>query len=320
MATAAIGLIAGLAFATTSARSAETITYLFPAPPVLPAFAPIQLAKGKGYFAQEGLDVNYAVGRGGVDVAKQVGAGNAPVGGIVADGPIVVRQNGVPIKIVAVFGGRGFMQLVVRADSGIEKPADLKGKTISVMSYQDTTYYALLGLLASVGLSQDDVNIQSAGPTGVWEFVATGKSVGMAGVPDWIPPIEAAGVKVKIMPTEQYFPHMAQGIGASDEIIKEKPELVRKVVHAALHGMKDVMDNPDQAATDFVKFVPEWQGKEGAVKMALKYYADLVYPGQQQLGAVDPERLAKLQDFYLAKGIINKKSPLDELYTNEFVK
>ena len=95
--------------------------------------------------------MNFAVGRGGVDVAKQVGAGNAPLGGIVADGPIMVRQNGVPIKIVAVFGGRGFMQLVVREDSGIEKPADLKGKTISVMSFQDTTYYALLGLLASVG-------------------------------------------------------------------------------------------------------------------------------------------------------------------------
>jgi NitT/TauT family transport system substrate-binding protein len=113
---------------------------------------------------------------------------------------------------------------------------------------------------------------------------------------------------------------MAQGIGASDQTIKEKPELVRKVVQAALHGMKDVMDNPDQAAVDFVKFVPEWQGKEGAVKTALKYYADLVYPGQKQLGAVDPERLAKLQDFYLAKGLINKKTPVDELYTNEFVK
>src|SRR5919205_3570481 len=92
--------LAGMAFATASAHGAETVTYLFPAPPVLPAFAPIQLAKGKGYFAEAGLDVNYAVGRGGVDVAKQVGAGNAPVGGIVADGPIVVRQNGVPIKMV----------------------------------------------------------------------------------------------------------------------------------------------------------------------------------------------------------------------------
>jgi NitT/TauT family transport system substrate-binding protein len=319
MAKLAIGLV-GLALASAPTRSGETITYLFPAPPILPAFAPIQLAKGKGYFADAGLDVNYAVGRGGVDVAKQVGAGNAPVGGIVADGPIVVRQNGVPIKIVALFGGRGFMQLVVRADSGIEKPTDLKGKTISVLSYQDTTYYALLGLLASAGLSQDDVNIQAAGPTGVWEFVASGKSAGMAGVPDWIPPVEAAGVKIKIIPTEQYFPHMAQAIGASDQIIKEKPELVRKVVKSALHGMKDVMDNPDQAAVDFVKFVPEWQGKEGAVKEALKYYADLIYPGQSTLGAVDPARLAKLQDFYLAKGIITKKSPVDELYTNEFVK
>ena len=68
------------------------------------------------------------------------------------------------MKIVALFGGKGFMQLVVRADSGIQKPADLKGKTITVMSYQDTTFYALLGLLASAGLTQNDVDIQAAGP------------------------------------------------------------------------------------------------------------------------------------------------------------
>src|SRR6202795_5325740 len=208
---AVVGLAAGIVLAsnlTTAASAAEGVTYLFPAPPSLPAFGPIQLAQGKGYFTEAGLDVSFAVGRGGVDVAKQVGAGNAPLGGIVADGPIMVRQNGVPIKIVAVFGGRGFMQLVVREDSGIEKPADLKGKTISVMSYQDTTFYALLGLMASAGLTQDDVNIQAAGPVGVWQMVATGKSVGMAGVPDWIPPIEAAGVAVKVLPTDEFFPHM----------------------------------------------------------------------------------------------------------------
>lgn len=313
-------LLALLTFFVSPAFALEDVTYLFPAPPILPAFGPIQLAKGKGYFEANGLNVRFAVGRGGVDVATQVGAGNAPLGGIVADGPIVVRQNGVPIKVVAVFGGKGFMQLVVRDDSGISKPADLKGKTITVMSYQDTTYYALLGLLASVGLSKDDVDIQSAGPTGVWESVATGKSVGMAGVPDWIPPVEAAGVKVKILPSDQYFPHMAQGIGASDKTIKENPELIRKFVTAALHGMKDIMDDPDKAADDFVKFVPEWKGKEATVKAAFKYYALLVYPGQKQLGEVSVERLTQLQDFYLAKGIIKKKSPVDELYTNAFLK
>ena len=313
-------LLALAAGAGERAAAAESITYLFPAPPILPAFGPIQLAKGKGYFAAAGLDVSFAVGRGGVDVAKQVGAGNAPIGGIVADAPIMVRPNGVPIKMVAVFGGKGFMQLVVREDSGIEKPADLKGKTITVMSYQDTTFYALLGLLASAGLTQDDVNIQAVGPTGVWEFVAAGKSAGMAGVPDWIPPVQAAGVKVKVIPTDEFFPHMAQAIAVSDQTIKEKPEMVGKFVQAALHGMQDIMDDPDKAAADFVSFVPEWKGKEGQVKEAFEYYVKLVYPGQKDLGEINPERLAKLQDFYLAKGIIQKKSPVDDLYTNQFVR
>ena len=301
------------------ALAEEKITYLFPAPPLLPAFGPIRLASGKGYFKDAGLDVSYATGRGGVDVAKEVGAGNAPLGGIVADAPIVVRQNGVPVKIVCLFGGKGFMQLVVRKDSGIEKPTDLKGKTITVMSFQDTTFYALLGLLASAGLSQSDVDIQSAGPVGVWQMVATGKSVGMAGVPDWIPPIEAAGVAVNVLPTDGFFPHMAQAVAASDQTIKEKPELVRSFVKAALHGMRDIMDDPDKAAADFVKFVPEWTGKEGQVKEAFAYYDKLIYPGQKVLGAVDPERVAKLQDFYLAKGIIQKKTPVEDLYTNQFV-
>jgi NitT/TauT family transport system substrate-binding protein len=316
---AAIAIGLGVIPAAT-AQSMEKVTYLFPAPPILPAFGPIQLAKGKGYFKEAGLDVDFAVGRGGVDVAKQVGAGNAPLGGILADGPIFVRANDVPVKTVAVFGGKGFMQLVVREDSGITKPADLKGKTITVMSYQDTTFYALLGLMASAGLTQSDVDVQSAGPVGVWQSVATGKSAGMAGVPDWIAAVQAAGAKVRVLPTDEFFPHMAQAIGASDKIIKEKPEMVGKFVQASLRGMKDIIDDPNQAAVDFVQYVPQWKGKEDQVKVALNWYAKLVYPGQKRLGEVNAERLAKLQDFYLSKGFIQKKTPVEELYTNQFIK
>ena len=113
---------------------------------------------------------------------------------------------------------------------------------------------------------------------------------------------------------------MAQAIGASDQTIKEKPDLLRRFVRAALRGMKDIMDDPDKAADDFVKFVPEWKGKEGDVKAAFKYYATLVYPGQKVLGEVNRDRLAGLQDFYFSKGIIQQKTPVDELYTNEFVR
>ena len=171
---AGLALCFGLLSAASPAQADEKITYMFPAPPLLPAFGPIQLAKGKGYFSQAGLDVSYAVGRGGVDVAKEVGAGNVPIGGIVADAPIVVRQNGVPVKMVAVFGGKGFMQLVVRADSHIEKPADLKGKTITVMSLSGHDVLCAAGFAGERGPDQG----RRRYPGG-----RTGRRVA-----DWLPP------------------------------------------------------------------------------------------------------------------------------------
>ena len=90
-------------------------------------------------------------------------------------------------------------------------------------------------------------------------------------------------------------------------------------MRAALRGMKDIMDNPDKAADDFVTFVPDWKGKENG-EFALNMYARLVYPGQKVLGEVDVARLAKLQDFYVAKGLIQKASPVEDLYSNAFVK
>ncbi len=301
-------------------QAAEKVTYLFPAPPFLPAFGPIQVAKSKGYFKAAGLEVVFQRGKGGIDVAKQVGVGNAELGGILADGPIIVRPNGVPIKTIGVFGGHGFMQIVARADAKINGPKDLKGKKVSVMSLQDTTYYVLQGALASVGLKKSDLTIEPAGPAGVWKLVANGNTVACACVPDWIPPIQAAGVKVKIMPADEYFPSMAQAIGASDKIIKERPAMVGKFVQAAMHGMKDIMDDPKAAAKAFVAVVPMWKGKEGYIERVFAYYAKLVYPGQKKLGEVNAERMKKVQAFYVKAGIARKAVPLNELYTNQFIK
>ena len=298
---------------------AEKMTYLFPAPPILPSFGPLQLAKYRGYFKAAGLEVAFAKAKGGVDVAKQVGVGNAELGGGLADGPIIVRAQGIPVRSVAVFGGRGFMQLVVREDSGVKTPADLKGKNVAVMSYQDTTYYALRGMLAAGGLKVKDINAMAVGPRGVPGMVIQGKAVGCACVPDWIPPILAAKVKIRIIKSEDYFPHMAQAVLASDKLIAANPALIKKFVSAALKGMKDIMADPAGMANDFAKAVPLWKGKEGYVKAVFTYFGQLVYPGQKVLGEIDEKRLASLQDFYVKQGIVRKRVPVKDLYTNQFV-
>ncbi|HKT19357.1 MAG TPA: ABC transporter substrate-binding protein, partial [Stellaceae bacterium] len=79
-----------------AAQAGEKVTYLLPAPAFLPAFGPWMVAKARGYYAKDGLDVDFEAAKGGADVAKQVGVGNAVIGGAIGDTPIIVRANGVP--------------------------------------------------------------------------------------------------------------------------------------------------------------------------------------------------------------------------------
>jgi NitT/TauT family transport system substrate-binding protein len=312
---------AALVTATLPASAQEKVTYMLPAPQVLPAFAPWMLAQHLGYYKAEGFDVTFVVGKGGIDVGKQVGVGNAAVGGGLGDTPIFVRANDVPVKAVALLGGGALLVIVARADRGITKLEDLKGKTVTTLAFQDTTYFALLGSLASVGLSSKDLNIQAVGPRGVPAFVLEGKADACACVPDWeIDVVEGLQKKTISMPSKDFFPSMAQAILASDETIKTKPKLVEGMVRATLKGMKFIMDDPEKAAAEYVKAVPAHAGKEKLMAAILKNFVERTYKGQEKLGMIDPKRLETVQAFYLKSGIITKATPVAELYTNDFVK
>lgn len=314
---AAIGT-AGLS-ARARAQAPEEVTYLLPAPAFLPAFGPWMLAQARGYYAAEGLKVNFTAGRGGVDVAKQVGAGNAPIGGAIGDTPIIARAQDIPVKAVAVLGGRSLTQLAVHEGKGINGPRDLKGKTVTAMAYQDTTYYALLGMLATVGLTKNDVEAQAAGPAGVWQLFAAGKADAMAAVPDFIASAKEAGAKVRIFSADDHFKSMAQAILASDDMIQKRPELIRKLVRATLKGMQDIMRDPVAGARDYCNAVAQHKGKEAYIQDVFSLYNTYVYPGQATLGAMDPGRLQAVQQFYVKEGIVPRAVPLNDLFTNQFV-
>ena len=314
-----VAVAAALLAGPPAVHAGEAVNYLLPAPIFLPAFGPWMLAQQRGYYAKEGLDVTFEVSKGGADVAKQVGVGNAVIGGALGDTPIIVRGNGVPVRAVAVLGGRGLMLLTLHADSQIHRPADLKGKTVTVSAFQETTYYALLGMLAKDGLTKNDVDIQAAGAVNIWKLFLAGKADAMAAVPDWIVDVRNNGGKVRIIPSSDYFQSMAQAILASDSVIKNKPELIRKLVRATLHGMTDIMSDPAAAAADYVKAVPQRAGQEAQMADVFRLYDEYVYPGQPRVGLVDEQRLAALAQFYVAQGIVERATPVSELFTNEFV-
>jgi NitT/TauT family transport system substrate-binding protein len=319
LASLAFGIAASVAPLAVSAQ--EALTYLFPAPDFLPAFAPFQLAKGKGYFADEGLDVTFRVGKGGADVATQVAVGNADLGGGIGDTPIIVRANGLNVRGVALLGGRSLTQLAWRKDSGITGPADLAGKRIGVMSFQDTTYYNLLGALASAGLGQGDADVQAVGPGGMIQLTIAGDLDAISAVPEWIAAIQGAGIEMGQMPMDQVFPAMAQAVLASDDLIAKRPEAIRGFVKALTRAINDINADPKAAAAEYVALVPQHEGKEAAIAAIMSAYAEKVYPPADGIpfGGFDPDRIAAAQKFYVENDIVRTAVPVEDLYTNDFV-
>jgi NitT/TauT family transport system substrate-binding protein len=309
----------GLLICPISANAAEKVTLLFPSVLELPAFAAFQMAKYEGYYKDAGLDVEMLAGHGGVDAATQVGAGNVDMAEALGDAPIIVRSRGVPVRDVVVMGGGGLMTVAGRVDDGIKTLQDLKGKSMSVIAYQDTTYYTLLGVLGTVGLKKTDVDIQALGPTGVVQLFVNHNVQACACLPEWIVTAEDAGVKMNLMPSAQYVPSLAQAIVASDKIIKERPEIVRGLVQATLKAYVQLRDTPVEAAKIYVAAVPVHKGKEEFFGRVFTYYSKFVWAGQKTTGVADPAVFQKVQDLYYDLGVIQSKSNVDDLYTNQFV-
>ena len=163
------------------------------------------------------------------------------------------------------------------------------------------------------------MNIQAAGPAGVWQLFTANKAQAMAGVPDWVVQAEAAGLKVKLIPQEQIFESMAQSIIASDDAIDNHPQIVRDTVQATLQGMRDIIQDPHAAAVTFARAVPAYAGKEDELEKIFRLYVQHVYANQPVLGRIDPARLEAVRQFYVSEGIVTREPKLDELYTNQFI-
>lgn len=315
-------LLAGaMALSANAAYGQESLTYLFPAPDFLPAFAPFQLALHKGYYKEEGLDVEFRVGQGGADVATQVAVGNADMGGGMGDTSMIVRSNGLEVRGVALLGGKGLTQLAWRNDSGIKSVADLKGQSIAVITFQDTAYYNLLAALASEGINRSDADIQALGSGGLIQAMIGNTVQAMSGVPEWIVSIQDAGVDLTVKPVSELFPAQPQAIIASDRFIAENPEKAAGFVRATLRAIEDIVADPAVAAKEYAGFVEQHAENVDQVERIMRFYAENVYPAMDGLprGAFNTKQLQEIQEFYLANDIITTAVPIEDVYTNQFV-
>lgn len=291
-----------------AARPLEPVTYLLPAPKEAIVFAPLVLADREGDYRRAGLDVRFEVVPGGVKVGEALASGKGMLGGAVGDTAMVLRARGLPVQAVMLFGEHSFLTLMTRQRLTLDA-AGLRGATIGVPSFQDTSYYAAKALLRAHGLADADVTVRAAPPAELIGAMGRGEMQAIIGTVDWGVKVERARVALDYRPLDPFYPALAQAILVSDATAARQPRAVRAFVHATAAAMRRMIRDPDGAAWRYAAAVPGSEYSHAEIARIFRLLARDVY-------GKNPNRFqpARMEAAARAAGAAPTNS-----YTNAFV-
>ena len=214
------------------------------------------VAKSKGYFAQEKLDVTIDAGNGSGNAVNRVASGAYDMGfadmaalmEFVANNPTAPSK---PVGVMMVYNDTPAAVFALKK-SGIKTPADLAGKKLGAPVF-DAGRRAFPVFAKANQLDNAKANWVSMEPVLRETMLARGDVDAITGFYfTSLLNLNARGIKddeVVVMMYPNYGVKLyGNTIIASDAFIKQKPEAVKGFLRAFAKAAKDVMADPDAAA------------------------------------------------------------------------
>jgi sulfonate transport system substrate-binding protein len=109
-------------------------------------------------FAKDGISIRWVQSAGSNKALEYLKSNSIDFGSTAGAAALIGRVNGNPIKSIYTYSRPEWTALVTRADTGITKVADLKGKTVAVTRGTDPHIF-LVRALADAGLTEKDVTL-----------------------------------------------------------------------------------------------------------------------------------------------------------------
>jgi ABC-type nitrate/sulfonate/bicarbonate transport system substrate-binding protein len=277
----------------------------------------LYLAKKKGYFKEEGLDVSMQAGDGSTTSAKLVGNGSVDYALCSGDTALIAASAGTPIQVLAVLYSQPPTVIYSRKDRDIIKPKDLEGRKYGAYM-KSTTYNQFLAFcsLTDVNLSKVQV-VATAGKASDILTDAVDASAGYT----YIQPIqcEVAGIPVNEMFVSDY------GVNCySMSIIGNKntlnPEVTRHFLKASLRAFADMLTDNSVALEAFFEAIPT-ANKEFEHRK-LKRLTEFVNKNLKTQGAIGAQTLngwEQTQAFLQNQRLISTKLNLPDFFTTKFL-
>jgi len=280
-------------------------------------FAPVYVAYSRGYFAAEGIDLSFDYGME-TDLLKLLAAGERQFVIGSGDQVALARGNGLPVRYVLNWYRRFPVCVVALASSGIEKPADLVGRTVGTPVLEGASYIGWRAFISAAGIAPEQVNLQVIGYTQAASL--TEKRVDAAICYAMNEPVQlrTAGQDARVFYFDDYANLPSNGLITNEDTIQHHPELVQGMVRAFLHGLRDTIADPDAAFAITKQMVPEVGGQNEALQRAVLAECIRFWQGEP-LGQSDPASWRRVVDLLRQVKLLNVEVDPETLYTNRFV-
>lgn len=284
-------------------------------------FAPFYVAQEKGFFAAEGLEVEFRHGFE-TDFLKLVAAGEIPF--VVASGEEVIlgRAQGLPVTYVAEWYTRFPVAMFALAESGIRTPKDIEGKTLGVPGPFGATYIGWKALVYATGIDESKVKVESIGFTQAAAVTEGKVDAAMDYIVNGPVQLRLAGKEAVVFPVADYINLPSNGLVTNERLLRDDPDLVTGMVRAMLKGIQYTLEHPDEAFAISLKYVPEAGGEQEPVNRAI-FDASLPLWTPQEgdaLGHSDPLQWEKAEAFMREMGLLDRHVDVSNIVTNDFVK
>jgi NitT/TauT family transport system substrate-binding protein len=320
VALAALALVAGPALAQGKDKVILLLNWY-----VYSEHAPFFLGKERGYFDQEGIDLDIQEGRGSGVTVQAVAAGTATFG--YADVPTMMKaaSKGAPVTAVGVALQTSPMSVMGFADKNIRKPEDIKGKTVAVTPGDSMSQIWPL-FLRKTGLKDGEFKTVAGDAQTKLNAVINSQADLLLGY------VMDQAIKLQDATHKQVYPirfadygvnMVSSGVIVQKDYLKNKPDVVKRFLRATTRSLEEAAKNPEAAVDAMLKANPKSGVKDTALvgmKATAALYKGPDNPNDRPL-RVGAKNMGETLALLVEYGGLDKASAgkAEDYYTNAFL-
>ena len=275
---------------------------------VNPDHAPIIVAQEKGFFKDEGLQVEIVAPADPADPPKLVAAGQADLAITYQPQLHLQVHEGLPLKRIGTLIATPLNCLMVRADGPVQQIADLKGKKIgySVSGVEDALVSAML---KTAGLTLADVEMVNVNWSLSPALIAGQVDATIGAYRNFeLTQMRLAGATGRCFFVEE------QGVPTYDELIfvanptTMNADASRRFLHAVERGAQYMANHPDEAWKLFSATAPDLKDELNAAA-----WKDTLPRFSQSPAALDQGRYARFEAFLHEAGLVTQVRSVSDI-------